>query len=60
MSHGAVEWGLDDPTKVLALCPEMLCERVSGVSREEDVVAGFRPGGVGETPGSANVRGRVG
>ena len=60
MSHVAVEWGPDDPTKVLAFCPEMLCERVSGVSREEDVVAGFCPGGVGETSCSAYVRGRVG
>ena len=41
MSHVAVEWGPDDLTKVLAFCPEMLYERVSGVSREEDVVAGF-------------------
>ena len=60
MSHGTVEWGPDDPSKVLDFDPEMLYERVSGVSREEDVVAGFCPPVVGETPRSANVRGVVG
>ena len=60
MSHGAVVWGPDDPSMVLDFCPEMLYERVSGVSREEDVVAGFCPPVVGETPRSANVRGVVG
>ena len=45
---------------VLDFDPCMLYPRVSGVSREEDVVAGFRPIGVGETLLSANVRGVVG
>ena len=41
MSHVAVVWGPDDPTMVLGLCPEMLYERVSGVSREEVRSPGF-------------------
>ena len=45
---------------VLDFDPCILYPRVSGVSREEDVVARFRPTGVGETRRSANVRGRFG
>ena len=41
MSHVAVVWGPDDPTMVLDFCPEMLYERVSGVSREEVRSPGF-------------------
>ena len=41
MSDGTVEWGPDDPTKVLDFCPEMLYERVSGLTREEVNSPGF-------------------
>ena len=41
MSDVAVEWGPDDATMVLDFCPEMLYERVSGVSREELWSPGF-------------------
>ena len=57
MADGAVVWGPGDPSMVLNCGPCMFCERVSGVSREEDVVAGFRPPVVGEITRSANVRG---
>lgn len=35
VSRHTLEWGSDNPTEVLDLCPEMLYSRVSGVSREE-------------------------
>ena len=41
MSHGTVEWGPDDPTKVLDLCPDMLYQRVSGLTWEETRSAEF-------------------
>ena len=60
MYHGTVVWGSDDPSMALDFGPCMLYPRVSGVSREKDEVAGFRPPGVGEITRSANVRGVVG
>ena len=41
LSHGTVEWGPDDPTKVLDFCPDMLYKRVSGRTWEETRSAAF-------------------
>lgn len=40
-SYDTVEWGPDDPTKVVDFCPDMLYSRVSGVSREDMQSPGF-------------------
>ena len=35
VARQALEWGPDDPARVMDLNPEMLYSRVSGISREE-------------------------
>ena len=60
MSDVAVKWGPDDPHERVGFVSRHVVRAVSGLTRKDDVVARFCPGGVGETPGSAYVRGRVG
>lgn len=46
IAHHTLEWGPDDPTRVVDLCSEMLYSRVLGVPREEMETPRFAPGGV--------------
>ena len=41
MSDVAMEWGPDDPTKMLAVCPEMLYERCRGSAGKRMWSPGF-------------------
>ena len=35
VNRGTLEWGSDDPQRVLDFCPEMLYSRASGISRDQ-------------------------
>ena len=44
IAYHTLEWGSEDPTRVLDICPEALYSRVAGVSREEMESAEFALG----------------
>ncbi len=47
LSHGTVEWGPDDPTKVLDFCPDMLYKAGIGSHLGGNEIGGVRPGDAG-------------